>query len=221
MENQQLSTISNSRALTIHVSIDQCPVAKRVLQRMPNEMPAKAIEAILKTDPDITTAEQSVRSLEPSVSRFASIYGERVLAALVLSHITLVEDLCNVSRKMEPEAMSVLAKKVTRLLLDDDVSITLADLQIISDRIMRGDAGQVYGGLNGQMVMKAFTDYIVEKANAFADWRERESGRYKPGFYGRLSSSEAKAAIEKVKNNAAREAYQNGTLQKDIKTDEP
>lgn len=219
MENKQLSTISNNAmmALAIHVSVDQCPVAKRVIQRIPDGIPVKAVEAILKTDPDITTPDQSVQSLEPSVSRFASIYGERTLAAIILSHITLVEDMCNVSRKMEPEAMAVLAKKVTRLLLDDDVSINLADLQIISDRLMRGDAGQVYGGLNGQMVMKAYTDYLGEKANAFADWRERNSARYKSGFYGRSSSSEAMEAAERVKHMAAREAFQNGTLQKDMK----
>ena len=216
MDNQQLSTISNSAmmALTIHVSVDDSPVATRLIQRIPDGIPVKAVEAILKTDLDITTADQSVRSLEPSVRSFAGIYGERTLAAIILSHLTLVEDLANVSRQMKPEAMAMLAKKVTAMLLAEDVSINLADLQIVANRMINGEAGSIYGGLNSQIVTKAFTDYICEKAEAFSGWRQEQAREHSFGSFGNARSKEH----GRLSDQQAMKMYLEGTLKKDIKT---
>ena len=107
------------------------------------------------------------------------------------------------------------------MLLADDMTINLADIQIVADRLANGDAGPVYGGLNTPMVMKAFADYIGEKGNAFADWREQQAKeRYGSGLgreRTRADYEDAVKAGERVKHLAAREAYQNGTLKKDIK----
>ena len=126
--------------------------------------------------------------------------------------------MVNVARPMKPDAMALLAKSVARMLLEDDMTWNLADIQIVADRLANGVAGQVYGGLNTPMVMKAFTEYMCEKCDAFVALREEEAREHKPDFGGqRTSSSEAIRAGERVKHMAAREAYQNGILQKDIK----
>lgn len=213
-DSKQLSTISNGNvAVTVREFLTSCPVAQRMFERMPNEIPIKAVEAVLKSDQDIKTPAQSIRSLEPSVKQFASVYGERTLSALVLSHLSLVEDMANVARPMKPESMAMLAKNVTQLLLEEDVSINLADLQIIADRLVKGDAGQIFGGLNSQTVLKAFNDYICEKASEFVTWREEKAKEHGFGSFGSTRSRE----LSRLKDQQAMKLYLEGTLKKDIK----
>ncbi|MBO4327970.1 MAG: hypothetical protein J5831_01005, partial [Bacteroidales bacterium] len=172
-----------------------------------------ALAVVNSTDTTITTAAASVRSAGVSVTRFNKEFGERTLAALVLTHLTLVEDMANVARPMKPEALAMLAKKVARMLLEEDVTINLADLQIVANRLINGDAGQVYGGLNSQMVTKAFTDYIYEKAGEFAAWREEQSKEHDFGSFGAERSRDS----GRLKDQQAMKLYLDGTLNKDIK----
>ena len=216
-DNKKLSNTSNGvAAVAVRDVLTSSPVALRMFERMPNEIPIKAIEAVLKSDHDIKTAAQSVRSLEPSVSRFASVYGERALAALVLSHLSLVEDMANVARPMKPEGIAMLAKEVTKMLMEEDVAINLADLQIVADRLIKGEAGQIYGGLNSQIVIKAFTDYISEKAGEIVEWRMEKSKEHSFGDFGAERGGTAQLK-ERMKSLAAFAAYNEGNLKNDIK----
>lgn len=217
-DGKQLSTTSKGvAAIAVRDVLASSPVALRMFERMPNEIPTKAIEAVLKIDQDIKTAAQSVRSLEPSVSRFASVYGERALAALVLSHLSLVEDMANVARPMKPEGIAMLAKEVTKMLMEEDVAINLADLQIVADRLIKGEAGQIFGGLNSQIVIKAFTDYIREKAGEIVEWRMEKAREHSFGDFGAERGGTAQLR-ERMKNVAALAAYNDGAFKKDIKT---
>lgn len=215
-DNNKLTTTCKGGGVALTGNVNVNAVAKRMLDRMPADVPMRAVETVAMADHDIQTAAQSVRlSMAPSVSRFAQVYGKRALAAVVLSHLTIVEDLANVSRPLKPEAMAMIAKTVAMMLLDDDVSINLSDLQIVADRLVKGEAGDIYGGLNSQIVVKAFTDYMAEKATEFAAWRaERSAERYGGGFGSERTSgtTDAAKAIERVKHAAAREAYRNGEL---------
>lgn len=216
-DGKQLSTTSKGvAAIAVRDVLASSPVALRMFERMPNEIPTKAIEAVLKIDQDIKTAAQSVRSLEPSVSRFASVYGERALAALVLSHLSLVEDMANVARPMKPEGIAMLAKEVTKMLMEEDVAINLADLQIVADRLIKGEAGQIFGGLNSQIVIKAFTDYIREKAGEIVEWRMEKAREHSFGDFGAERGGTAQLR-ERMKNVAALAAYNEGNFKKDIK----
>lgn len=213
-DNKQLSNTSKSvSAVAVRDVLTSSPVALRMFERMPNEIPIKAIEAVFKSDQDIKTAAQSVRSLEPSVTRFASVYGERALAALVLSHLSLVEDMANVARPMKPEGIAMIAKEVTKMLMEEDVSINLADLQIVADRLVKGEAGQIYGGLNSQIVIKAFTDYISEKAGEIVEWRMEKNKEHGFGDFGTIRSGE----MSRLKDQQAMKLYLEGTLNNDIK----
>ncbi len=213
-DNKQLTTTSKGgAAVAVRDFLTSSPVALRMFERMPNEIPIKAIEAVLKSDQDIKTPAQSVRSLEPSVTRFASVYGERALAALVLSHLSLVEDMANVARPMKPEGMAMLAKEVTKMLMEEDVAINLADLQIVADRLVKGEAGQIYGGLNSQTVIKAFTDYISEKAGEIVEWRMEKAREHGFGDFGTTRTRE----MSRLKDQQAMKLYLEGTLNKDIK----
>jgi len=185
-------------------------------------IPLGAVAMIAAVDRDITTAAESVQSTgQVSVRRFVKDFDERSLSALILTHLTIVEDMVNVARPMKPEAMAMLAKNVAKLLTDDDMTVNLADIQIVADRLANGEAGQVYGGLNTPMVMKAFTDYMCEKADAFVDYRERQAREQYGSGHGRdrtrADYEDAVRAGERVKHMAAREALQNGTLKKDMK----
>lgn len=217
MGTNQLSVTSNGDAVAVRESLAGCPVAQRMCDRMADDIPVAALAVVNATDRTVTTAAASVRNAGVSVTRFTRDFGERTLAALVLTHLTLVEDLANVSRPMKPEALAMLAKKVAAMLLEEDVTVTLSDLQIVADRLINGEAGNVYGGLNSQMVVKAFTDYICEKANAFADWREEQAKEHSFGSFGSTRNRDA----ERLKDQGAMKMYLSGELHKDIKHQQP
>ena len=211
MDSNQPS--ATSKSVAVRDNLANCPVAQRMYDRMADGVPLAAVMAVALTNPEVTTIAQSVRSLETSVRKFAKDYDERTLAALVLTHLTLVEDMANVARPMKPEALAMLAKKVTKMLIEDDVTVNLADLQIVANRLIEGEAGNIYGGLNSQIVMKAFSDYICEKAGEFAAWREEQSREHSFGSFGSARSKES----ARMKDQQAMKMYLDGTLNKDIK----
>ena len=218
MDNSLPSVTSNQAvSLPTRDSLAHCPVAQRLYDRTggADGIPLGAVAVVNSTDTSVATAADSVRHVGVSVTRFSKEFGDRTLAALVLTHLTLVEDMANVARPMKPEAMAMLAKKVTAMLLEEDVTVTLADLQIVADRMVNGDAGNIYGGLNSQIVTKAFTDYICEKANAFADWRQEQAREHSFGSFGSDRSKES----ARLKDQQAMKLYLDGTLNKDLKTD--
>lgn len=216
MDSNQLSTTSKGgTAVTVRDQLGNCPVAQRMYDRMADDIPLAALAVVNSTNTAVTTAADSVRNAGVSVTRFTKEFGERTLAALVLTHLTLVEDMANVARPMKPEALAMLAKKVTKMLVEEDVTVNLADLQIVANRLIEGAAGNIYGGLNSQIVMKAFTDYICEKAGEFAAWREEQSKEHSFGSFGSARSKES----ARLKDQQAMKLYLDGTLNKDLKTE--
>ena len=197
---------------TTRESLRHCPVAQRLFDQTggTDGIPTAALAVIAAADRSITTAAESAQSTgQVSVRRFVKDFDERSLSALILTHLTIVEDMVNVARPMKPEAMALLAKNVAKLLTDDDMTVNLADIQIVADRLANGEAGQVFGGLNAPMVMKAFTDYMCEKANAFADLRERQA-REQYGSWGERSGDTRAADLKK--HREAMHEYQLGKL---------
>ena len=216
MGSNQLSTTSKGgTAVTVRDQLGNCPVAQRMYDRMADDIPLAALAVVNSTNTAVTTAADSVRNAGVSVTRFTKEFGERTLAALVLTHLTMVEDMANVARPMKPEALAMLAKKVTKMLVEEDVTVNLADLQIVANRLINGDAGNIYGGLNSQIVTKAFTDYIREKANAFADWRQEQAREHSFGSFGSARNKES----ARLKDQQAMKLYLDGTLNKDLKTE--
>lgn len=226
-EEKQLSTVSNppgplskgERAVAVPTTelLQKCPVAQRLYDRTGDGLPLAAVAVVAAADRSITTATESVRSTgQVSVKRFAKDFEERTLAALILTHLTIVEDMVNVARPLKPEAMAMLSKEVARMLVEDDMQWNLADIQIVADRLANGDAGQVYGGLNKAMVMKAFLAYMGEKCDAFVALREEQAREHSFGDFGAERGGTAQLR-ERMKNVAALAAYNEGNFKKDIK----
>lgn len=226
-DGKQLSTTSNppgplskgehAVAVPTRELLQKCPVAQRLYDRTGDGLPMAAVAVVAAADRSITTATESVRSTgQVSVKRFAKDFEERTLAALVLTHLTIVEDMVNVARPMKPEAMAMLSKEVAWMLLEDDMQWNLADIQIVADRLANGDAGQVYGGLNKAMVMKAFLAYMGEKCDAFVALREEQAREHSFGDFGAERGGTAQLR-ERMKNVAALAAYNEGNFKKDIK----
>ena len=102
------------------------------------------------------------------------------------------------------------------MLVEDDMTWNLADIQIVADRLANGEVGQVYGGLNRQIVMKAFTEYMGEKGDAFVALREEQAREHSFGDFGAERGGTAQLR-ERMKNVAALAAYNEGNFKKDIK----
>ena len=204
-------------AIPTRERLQKCPVAQRLYDRTGDGLPMAAVAVVAAADRSITTATESVRNAgQKTVKSFAKDFDERTLAALVLTHLSIVEDMVNVARPMKPEAMAMLSTEVAQLLLADDLTITLADIQIVADRLANGDAGQVYGGLNKAMVMKAFTGYMREKCDAVVELREEQAREHSFGDFGAERGGTARLR-ERMKNVAALAAYNEGTFKNDIK----
>ena len=192
----------NDRGTATREALRDCPVAMRLYDRTADGLPLAAV-AVANTTPAVASADESVRTKAVSAKRYATDFGERSLAALIVAHLSLVEDMLNVARPMKAEAMAMLAKKVAQTLLADDVSVTLADLQLIADRLA---GSEVYGGLNAALVMRTVTDYIAEKGEAFANMRIEENARYK-GSDSRPTCDELRNA-ERRRNREAQLAVE-------------
>ena len=111
-------------------------MARRMLERMGGADEASAnlavVAVVAAADRSITTATESVRSTgQVSVKRFAKDFEDRTLDALILTHLTIVEDMVNAARPMKPEAMAMLSKEVAQMLVEDDMQWNLADIQIV------------------------------------------------------------------------------------------
>ncbi|MBQ8958872.1 MAG: hypothetical protein IJ057_10340 [Bacteroidales bacterium] len=91
-DGKQLSTISNQAvAVQTRESLKHCPVALRLYNQTSDGLPLAAVAVVAAADRSITTAADSVRSAgQVSVTRFAKDFDERTLAALILTHLTLV-----------------------------------------------------------------------------------------------------------------------------------
>lgn len=220
-EEKQLSTASNNAvAVPTKERLQKCPVAQRLYDRTCDGFPMAAVAVVAAADRSITTATESVRSTgQVSVKRFAKDFDERTLAALILTHLTIVEDMVNVARPMKPEAMAMISKEVAQMLAEDDMTWNLADIQIVADRLANGEVGQVYGGLNKQIVMKAFMDYMGEKCDAFVELREEQAREHSFGDFGAERGGTVQLK-DRMKNLAALAAYNDGAFKKDIKQDE-
>ncbi len=105
---------------------------------------------------------------------------------------------------MKAEAKAILAKKVAQTLLADDMTITLADLQLIADRLA---GSEVYGGLNSALVMRTIDGYIAEKDEAYVNMRIGENAAYKGDTHRRSRDAE-----ERRKNREAMHEYNLGKL---------
>ena len=218
-EEKQHSTTCKGGALATRASIAHSPIALRMYERMADgtqPMNTAMLAVIASSDRSIATAADSVRSAgQVSVKRFAKDFDARSLSAVILSHLTFVEDMCNVARPMKPDAMAALAKQVAQMLLDDDMTWNLADIQIVADRLVNGEAGQVYGGLNTQTVMKAFTEYMCEKCDAFVELREEEAREHRLDGFG--ERQRGRSETEQLKNIKAMAMYASGDYKNDIK----
>ena len=216
------STISDSPALTgtpsergtaTREAFRDCPVAQRLYDQHKAEgryadgtavLPLGAVAVVAAVDSTIATADQSVRSRQVTVRRFAREFDERSLAALVLAHLTIAQDMLNPARPMKPEAMAQTAKDTARMLLGDDMDWNLADLRIVADRISHSE---IFGGLNAPTVHKAFLAYMEEKGDAYARLRQEENEQHK-GDCRRHSRDDE----ERRKNREAMHEYNLGKL---------
>lgn len=216
------SVISDSPALTgtpsergtaTREAFRDCPVAQRLYDQHKAEgryadgtavLPLGAVAVVAAVDSTIATADQSVRSQQVTVKRFAHEFGERSLAALILAHLTIAQDMLNPARPMKPEALAQTAKDTARMLLTDDMDWNLADLRIVAERIAHGE---IYGGLNAPTVYKALLTYMEEKGEAFARLRQEENEQYK-GDCRRPNRD----AEERRKNREAMHEYNLGKL---------
>lgn len=219
-DERQLTTTSNqSVAIQTRESLKHCPVAQLLYDQTGGKdgIPLGAVAVVAATDMSIRRAADSVRCKELTVKRFAKEFEERTLSAVILTHLMLAEDIANVSRPMKPEAMATVAKQVSRMLLDDDMSWNLADIRIVADRLGSGECGPVYGGLSGPMIMKAFTDYMCEKMDAFTDLRQEEAAAYNEQWDRGIDTGRFSKEAEIRKHREAMHDYQLQKMKNDTK----
>ena len=68
----------------------------------------------------------------------------------------------------------------TELILDQYIDLTIADLQLFTKEIARE---KMFGEINVNKIVVAFTEFYVRRENACADYREREHQKRKHHSY--------------------------------------
>lgn len=163
-------------------------------------VPAKLSELVRERN--ITTARHSIESGVPSVRAAVKNYGYKDMAAAVVMQIERLQLLLNVSKPMQPEAVAETAKMVVDYLLDDGVSINLADIDIVFSRAAKGFYGKFYGGFGCADVLGWFIDYSTEKALAYVDYNMEKSQTYNSNSPRVSDTTQAKDIIEHKRAHA-------------------
>lgn len=153
----------------------------------------------------IDTPAKSVTCGVISVRKAVKLTSRKETAALIVAQIVRLQTMLNTSRPLTPEAIAETAYMVVDLCIEDDVELNFADVDIVFRRAASGYYGKIFAGIGSADVLGWFSDYIIEKAEAFVNYRQQQAAEYN---YYSPRSSDGKAEDLKAHHAAAVAYYQ-------------
>jgi hypothetical protein len=153
----------------------------------------------------INTVAEILKSDLPTVASIKKTYGEDFIQAYIEGWIVNLREFVNVGKKMTDEQTS----ETSILVVDEYYNLNLADINFIFKNAKIGNYGQIYGRLDGQIILTWFDDHFNKRCSVAADESIQESEKYKGDDFERTSkqiaikelTDKAKVVIEKYKFN--------------------
>lgn len=94
-----------------------------------------------------------------SLSGLRRIHGEAQLLSCIALWIDDVQKFLNIAAKMNAAQIA----ETCTMILDDFYAINLADVRLVMSRAKRGEYGQLYGRIDGQIIYRWFAEYFEER----------------------------------------------------------
>lgn len=158
----------------------------------------------------VTNARQSVelsmrgQIYVPTVKKIVHDLGCQRMEALIKAELVSLNVMLNLARPMTEPMIEGTAPLVVQHILDDDCSVTMADLRIIFDRAKSGAYGSYYGGIGSADIIGWIDSYIAEKCGEYERWHQNE--------YHQLDRYQRSSADTSAERNAYHEALAQYTI---------
>lgn len=126
--------------------------------------------------PTIETTAQAVALARtegvyiPSVQRAIKEMGQVKVAAAIKIMLIEINALLNLPRPLTEIMIDAIAPMVVKRIASYDITLNMADLNIIMQRAIEGKWGNYYGGIGASDIIGWFDSYIMEKDEAIERW---------------------------------------------------
>lgn len=131
----------------------------------------------------IDTVTKIINSNLPTVGNIKKAYGEDFIQAYIESWIVNLREFINIGSKMNDEQ----TRETAILIVDEYYSLNLADINFIFKNAKLGKYGQLYGRLDGQIILTWFDEHFNKRCGVAAEESIQESEKYKSDPYERTS----------------------------------
>ena len=139
-----------------------------------------------------TSAVACANSGLPALSGLKKAYGEeRVMACLAL-WINDLQSFLNISAKMNTAQIM----ETCAMIMEDFYFLNLADVRLVMSRAKKGEYGQLYGRIDGQIIYQWFSEYFEERSRSCSENAIHEAERAKSEV--RVASDEEREKVLKM-----------------------
>lgn len=140
---------------------DDCEREKRTAT------PAEA-EYVDRMNVEIQTAlaEKNALPYLPTVRKCISDLGLVPTTAMVKLQLVKLNFMLNMARPLSDDMIEIYAPLIVDRIVEEDVSLNLADLRIIFDNAAMGRYGKVFGGLGLNDIISWIDQYVSDKMEA-------------------------------------------------------
>lgn len=113
------------------------------------------IPAVQKLCRNVNTPAQVFNTNLPTMGTVKKVYGDDFAQAYIETWIVNISEFVNIGKNMNENQIYETAQ----MILDSYPYFTLADINLIFKKAKKGDFGQIYDRLDGQIIFSWFTKY--------------------------------------------------------------
>lgn len=113
------------------------------------------IPEVQKLCRNVNTPAQVFATNLPTMGTVKKVYGDDFAQAYIETWIVNISEFINIGKNMNENQVYETAQMV----LDDYPYFTLADINLVFKKAKKGDFGQIYDRLDGQIILSWFSKY--------------------------------------------------------------
>lgn len=113
------------------------------------------IPAVQKLCRNVNTPAQVFNTNLPTIGTVKKVYGDDFAQAYIETWIVNISEFVNIGKNMNENQIYETAQ----MILDSYPYFTLADINLVFKKAKKGDFGQIYDRLDGQIIFSWFTKY--------------------------------------------------------------
>lgn len=129
----------------------------------------------------LRTVSECILSSAPTVGAVIRSHGIEMIRASVEGCIVSLCEFLNIPRANMTESQ---IRQTAELSVDEYRNLTISDIMLIFRRAKLGQWGEIYGRIDGQMILGWFSEYFEERCEEAARLSQSEAHRIKGEYNG-------------------------------------